>query len=206
LRTSGKSKKFHAYDDDGIRSFISKCAILGKPIEMFLPSVDTFREGDVIHLSEAGRCDTICLRVEGIPDEIRCKSEELGLPPSSANLLIPKGMFMLWRIGHITDWMTVMEVAKIMASRLPRAEARLFCPLPGAYKGVVSLDVHPDDRYNLKDFLPPPEAKKQDQRMERVFAEQPIHNTDGKTVGSTGPIRFPSGVVNDTDTVPQRES
>jgi hypothetical protein len=197
LRRPGKSKKFHACDGDNIKSFILGCTKNAQPMEMFLPSVDAFREGDVIHMSEAGRCDTICLRVNGTPDEIRCKSEELGWPPSSANLLIPQGMFMLWRIGHVTDWMTVMEVAKIMASRIPRSEARLFCPLPGAYKGVVFLDAHPDDRYNLKDFMPPPVQESKDDRPEAVFRQYTPHEEPRgpRSSGSDAEVRFPNEVI-----------
>jgi hypothetical protein len=195
LRTAGEAKKFYADDAVDIRSFVSKRIRIGRQVDMFLLSADSFVHGEAIPVSEAGRCDTICLEMKGRPDDIRCKAEDLRWPPSSASLLTPGGMIMLWRINP-TDWITGSEVSKFMASKSFGARSKSFCPIPGASKGVVFLDMCQDDKYNLNDFVRPPAQERQEERLEAVFRQHtPRKEPRIKENDGYGEIRFPNDVV-----------
>jgi hypothetical protein len=148
-------------DADETRKFLSKCIGLGQQVVMFLPSVDTFVKGGPIPMDEAGRCDTICIAMDGKPDDIRAMACQSDWPDSSAELLTPKGLIMLWRLRTPTDWMTCLDVGKQMASVVRGAYTRTACPLPGATRGVRLLGVY-GDAYSIRDFISVPSTASDD--------------------------------------------
>jgi hypothetical protein len=173
---SGAAARFTDRTEPNMREFMMARMRMNRPVGLLLPKADAFVKGSSVPIDALGRCNVLCVEVEGNPVDCRIQAE--AWEESSATLMMPSGLIFMWWLHKNTDWKTANHAAEIIAAGFSKANASKICFLPGVTPGVQIIDVN-TNAYYLDEFSRPkaPEPESYEAAPARMMPDpDPIAN------------------------------